>query len=131
MRNGHEVYLQQIENPACQGGGLLNLCIRQSKGTFGVSRMQMGNENRQKSTDELLPYISFFCGCGTFVYSISTNILRCEWKLKCQNCGRRYECTDSIIAAEIRVSSASHSSSSGCRNDGKRAITGPVAPFLA
>jgi hypothetical protein len=47
-----------------------------------------------------MPYISFYCSCGTSVYSVSTNVGGLVAKYVCP-CGKRYECEHSLIASAV------------------------------
>lgn len=44
------------------------------------------------------PTVSFFCVCRKRLYTMSTNVIAYTGKFKCQRCGRKYVCSDSIIA---------------------------------
>ena len=56
--------------------------------------------------EERFPTISFCCECGKRLYTISTNVISCDWKLECSKCGLHYECSDSIIARLVSPSTS-------------------------
>jgi hypothetical protein len=51
--------------------------------------------------ENLLPIISFFCGCGQSLYTLSTNVLAYNADLQCPACGAEYQCRDSLIAVAV------------------------------
>lgn len=50
---------------------------------------------------DFLPTISFYCGCGELLYTLSTNILAYEAEFQCPQCGQEYACQDSLIATVV------------------------------
>ena len=55
--------------------------------------------------DESYPTVSFFCICRKRLYTMITNIFAYEGEFECERCGRKYTCSDSIIAKVVSLAS--------------------------
>jgi hypothetical protein len=67
------------------------------------------------------PTITFRCGCGQKLYTLSTNILAYWNDFKCPKCGQKYTSRNSLIAVVVPAKSAQiHTTRKRVEHGGKK-----------